>query len=85
LDQVCKRLQPGYLRRWLADPQSVLPYSPMPRNFPSHGEPKNQDLLPGGGLEQLDAVEQLLLEYDEYAKGKMSIRKQMPQKPIDGV
>jgi cbb3-type cytochrome oxidase cytochrome c subunit len=82
------RLQRQYIHRWLADPKTVLPYTPMPQNFPPQGETKSQDLLPGGGLTQLDAVEQLLVEYDEYAKGKLSIRKMMPppsQQPQDGL
>ncbi len=74
------RLQRQYIHRWLADPKSVLPYTPMPQNFPPRGEPQDENLLPGNGLEQLDAVEQLLVEYGEYAKGKMPIRKMMPAK-----
>jgi cytochrome c553 len=85
LADVGGRLQPRYIHRWLADPRTVLPYTPMPQNFPPQGEPQGQELLPGGSIEQLAAVEQLLIEYDEYAKGKMSIRKMVPQQPIDGL
>lgn len=80
LADVGGRLQPQYLHRWLADPKTVLPYTPMPQNFPPQGEPRGQDLLPGSSLEQLNAVEHLLLEYDEYAKRKMSVRKMMEAK-----
>ncbi|MCC6125705.1 MAG: c-type cytochrome [Pirellulales bacterium] len=77
------RLRPRYLRRWLADPKSVLPYTPMPQIFPPVGDPQGQELLPGSSLEQLDAVAQLLLEYHEYAKSKLSIKKLMPPRPKD--
>ena len=68
LTQVGRRLKPDYLRRWLANPKSVLPYTAMPVNFPPTGEPLGQDLFPGSSQEQLDAVVELLLHYDEYAR-----------------
>jgi cbb3-type cytochrome oxidase cytochrome c subunit len=77
------RLQPRYIRRWLADPKSALPYTPMPQIFPPSGEPQGQELLPGSSPEQLDAVGQLLIEYNEYAKSKLSIEKQMPPRSKD--
>jgi len=33
LDRVGRRIRPEYLRRWLADPKSVVPYTGMPVNF----------------------------------------------------
>ncbi len=66
LDQVGRRIRPDYLRRWLANPQSALPYTAMPVNFPPSGPPLGQDLLPGSSQEQLDAVLDLLLNYDWY-------------------
>jgi hypothetical protein len=85
LAEVGRRLQPHYLRRWLGDPKMTLPYTPMPQNFPPEGEPGGQELLPGSSLEQLDAVERLLIEYDDYAKAKMSIQKMIPQPPQGGL
>ena len=38
LDEVGKRLRPEYLRRWLADPKSVLPYTAMPAHFSVLGQ-----------------------------------------------
>lgn len=58
-----QRLRPEYLRRWLANPKSVLPYTAMPVNFPPGGPPLGQDLFPGTSREQLDAVMDLLLHY----------------------
>jgi hypothetical protein len=74
LDRVGRRIRPEYLRRWLADPKSVLPYTGMPVNFPSTGDPLGQDLLPGASREQIDAVIDLLLNYDWYMNQRTSIR-----------
>jgi cbb3-type cytochrome oxidase cytochrome c subunit len=67
LEQVARRIRPEYLRRWLAAPKSALPYTAMPQNFPPSGNPLGQDIYPGTSLEQLDAVVELLLNYDWYA------------------
>lgn len=74
LAEVGQRIRPEYLRRWLADPKSVLPYTGMPVNFPPEGPPMGQDLLPGSSREQLDAVVDLLLHYDTYLQRRTSIR-----------
>jgi cbb3-type cytochrome oxidase cytochrome c subunit len=80
LDQVGRRIRPGYLRRWLANPKSVLPYTAMPVNFPPTGEPLGQDLLCGTSLEQLDAVRELLLYYDWYMGRRHSVRQMVEGK-----
>jgi len=74
LDRAGKRLRPAYLRRWLANPKSLLPYTGMPVNFPPTGPPMGQDLLEGESIEQLDAVMDLLLNYDGYMNRRTSIR-----------
>lgn len=74
LAEAGRRLRPDYLRRWLADPKSVLPYTGMPVNFPPEGPPMGQDLLPGSSREQLEAVVDLLLHYDSYLQKRTSIR-----------
>ena len=66
LEQVAERIRPGYLRQWLANPRSMLPYTPMPVNFPPQGPPLGQDLYPGRSIEQLDGVMDLLLHYPAY-------------------
>jgi cbb3-type cytochrome oxidase cytochrome c subunit len=73
LERVGSRLRPEYLRRWLANPKSVLPYTAMPVNFPPD-QAMGQELLPGTSLEQLDAVMGLLLDYDQSMKRRTSIR-----------
>jgi cytochrome c551/c552 len=61
-----RRLEPEALRRWLADPRSVLPYTAMPINFPPDGPPQGQELLQGESTDQIDAVIDLLINYDRY-------------------
>jgi len=72
LAEVGRRLRPDYVRRWLANPRSQLPYTPMPVNFPPDGVPLDQQLFPGSSLEQLEAVLDLLLHYDWRIKSWMS-------------
>jgi len=69
-----RRLRPEYIRRWLAHPQAVRPYTPMPVNFPPTGDPLGQDLLRGTSLEQIDAVSELLRRYESYQLQRTSVR-----------
>ncbi len=73
LQRVGRRLRPEYVRRWLANPRSVLPYTAMPVNFPLDKQ-MGQELLPGTSPQQLDAVLDLLLDYDGYLRSRVSIR-----------
>ena len=73
LDRVGGRIRPDYLRRWLAKPSSLLPYTAMPVNFPPEGEPLVPGVYPGSSLEQLDAVMDLLLNYDWYMTRRTSV------------
>jgi hypothetical protein len=74
LERIHKRLRPGYLRRWLADPTSNLPYTNMPANFVRQ-EINNQALYHGTSSEQLDAVVDLLLNYDQVMKDRTTVAK----------
>lgn len=76
LERVGSRIRPEYLRRWIANPKSILPYTAMPVNFPID-QSLGQDLLPGSSREQLDAVVDVLLSYDGYMKRRTSIREWM--------
>ena len=67
LERAGQRLRPEYLRRWLGSPKSVLPYTAMPVNFPSD-KLLGQAIYPGNSLDQLDAVMDLLLNYDGYVR-----------------
>lgn len=80
LQRVGQRLRPEYVRRWLANPRSVLPYTAMPVNFPL-GKSMGQDLLPGTSAEQLDAVLDLLLNYQGYLRSRVSIRAMVEETP----
>lgn len=75
LEVVGRRMRPEYLRRWLANPKSVLPYTAMPVNFPPTGEPLGQDLYRAPSAEQLDALVELLLNYDQYMGRRTSVQK----------
>ena len=80
LAQVYRRLRPDYVRNWVAKPKAVLPYTNMPIVFKSNPEDKQfgggvkQDLYHGKRLEQLDAVVDLLMNYDWYVKQRANIR-----------
>ena len=78
LSRVYRRLRPGFLRRWLAKPKSLLPYSGMPDNFE---KPLSQELFKGDRLEQLDGVVDLLLNYDRFMKKKTSISSMVKPPP----
>lgn len=73
LDQVYARLRPDYLRDWIANPQRILPYTPMPVNFPPD-KPASQELFKGSSEQQVMAVVDLLLNYDTFMKNRNSIR-----------
>jgi len=75
LANVGRRIRPEYVRRWLANPRAALPYTGMPVNFPPTGEPIGQDLFKGSSVEQLDAVMDVLLNYEWYMSRRTSIRK----------
>lgn len=79
LTAVSRRLRPEYLYCWLSRPQAVLPYTAMPVNFPPEGGPLDPSVFPGTSREQLDAVADLLLNYEWYLKQQTSIRRLMGQ------
>lgn len=75
LSQVYKRLRGDYVRKWIAKPGSVLPYTPMPVVIPYAGQQLvPQTLFHGTSTEQLDGVVDLLMNYDRYAAGRATIK-----------
>ncbi|MBM3998421.1 MAG: hypothetical protein FJ297_02570 [Planctomycetes bacterium] len=80
LSQIYDRLRPDYLRRWIARPTSVLPYTGMPVNIPyKAGEPFDgttvpQDLYHGTALQQVDALVDLLSNYDRFAATRSKVQ-----------
>ena len=86
LSKVHRRLRPDYLRRWIAKPASILPYTSMQQNFKYSPETPAQDgfvikdaagedmkYVHGTSTQQLDAVVDLLMNYDDYMKQRVSM------------
>ncbi len=72
LADVHARLRPTYVRNWVALPSRILPFTAMPENIKYAPEPPyyggiSQDLYHGTSIEQIDAVVDLLMNYDSYA------------------
>ena len=80
LARVYERLRPDYVRKWIANPKQLLPYTSMPQNIPyPAGIDKN--LYHGESIEQVDVLVDLLMNYDEYAKGHNKIAPLVQQAP----
>ena len=79
LADVYRRLRPEYLRKWLAKPNSILPYTAMPVNVPYDpdkpflGTTVPQDLYHGASVEQVDALVDLLMNFDQYARQETKV------------
>jgi hypothetical protein len=88
LTRVYRRFRPDYLREWIANPKTKLPYTAMPVNIPydANAEYKGgvaQELYHGDSVEQLDALVDLLMNFDQYSKGKTDVAKDVkpPEQP----
>lgn len=86
LDQVYRRLRPDYVRRWIAKPERILPYTGMPVNIPYDPTPPNfggvsQALFPGPSIMQLDGVVDMLMNFDEYTRRKTSVKGLVKEAP----
>jgi hypothetical protein len=80
------RLRPDWLRRWIAKPVSLLPYTPMPVNIPYHPDQPHlggvdQTLYHGTSIEQLDALVDLLLNFDAFATARSGVQAQVQSAP----
>ncbi|MCA9176030.1 MAG: hypothetical protein KDB14_16200 [Planctomycetales bacterium] len=79
LARVYERLRPQYLREWIAKPNGILPYTAMPVNVPYDAEKPflgstvPQDLYHGTSVEQVDALVDLLMNYDVYAQQESKV------------
>jgi hypothetical protein len=69
---------------WIANPKRFLPYTGMPVNIP-FDKPVSADLYDGTSEQQVDALTDLLMHYDMFAKKNLSLeaylRQQQPQQP----
>jgi hypothetical protein len=78
LTDVYRRLKPDYLRRWIAQPNMILPYTSMPVNVkydpaaPFQGG-VSQDLYHGTSTEQVDALVDLLMNYDQFSRSSRKV------------
>jgi hypothetical protein len=86
LSEVYRRLRPEFVRRWVANPVRILPYTGMPVNIPYDPQAANlggvnQALFPGTSIQQLDGLVDLLMNFDEYAKRQTSVRSLVKEPP----
>jgi cytochrome c551/c552 len=69
LADVYRRLRPEYVRNWIANPKIFLPYTSMPVNIPFQDPPPIlSQLYHGTNVEQVQALADLLMNYDQYAR-----------------
>ncbi len=62
LTNAYKRLRPGWLERWIANPQKFLPYeTSMPMNFPADKPAQFQEFFVGTPLERVQAARDLIM------------------------
>ncbi len=72
LYHVKRRLRSSWVKKWLAGPETILPYTVMP-NFWPDGESLNTEILDGDPEKQINALTKYLMEigYNEF-HGKMN-------------
>jgi hypothetical protein len=70
LARVHERLRPGYVHDWIANPKRFLPYTGMPVNIP-FDKPVSQDLYKGTSEQQVNALTDLLMHFDTFAKSNL--------------
>ncbi|MFM8495700.1 MAG: hypothetical protein ACKOEM_09260, partial [Planctomycetia bacterium] len=80
LERVHERLRPDYVHNWIANPKRFLPYTGMPVNIP-FDKPVSQDLYAGTSEEQVDALTDLLMHFDTFAKRNLSLDAYLRQQP----
>jgi hypothetical protein len=85
LADVYRRLRPEYVRDWIANPKMILPYTSMPVNIPYQDPPPIlSQLYHGTNVEQIDALTDLLMNYDEYARRSTRIADRVQPVPTEG-
>jgi cytochrome c551/c552 len=80
LERVHERLRPGYVHDWIANPKRFLPYTGMPVNIP-FDKPVSQDLYAGNSEQQVDALTDLLMHFDLFAKRNLSLEAFLKAEP----
>ena len=84
LDRVYQRLRPDFVEAWLANPQRKLPYTGMPINFPPRIDPNEtirRQFIPGDSRDALEAVVDLLVNFDALMKSQTSMKSLVKEPP----
>jgi hypothetical protein len=82
LAEVYRRLRPDYVRDWIANPKMILPYTSMPVNIPYENPPEIlQQLYHGTNVQQVEALTDLLMNFDEYARQSTRIADRVQPAP----
>jgi hypothetical protein len=86
LADVYRRLRPDFVRDWIANPKTILPYTSMPVNIPYQDPPPILgQLYHGSNVEQIGALTDLLMNYDQYARQSTRIADRVvPAPPAEG-
>lgn len=87
LERVHERLRPDYVHDWIANPKRFLPYTGMPVNIPFDA-PVSQELYRGTSEQQVDALTDLLMHFDAFAKRSLPLEAYLgplaaPQQPAN--
>jgi hypothetical protein len=84
LAEVYRRLRPDFVRKWIANPKMILPYTSMPVNIPFQDPPPILgQLYHGTNVEQIDALTDLLMNYDQYARQSTRIADRVVPAPME--
>jgi hypothetical protein len=85
LADVYRRLRPEFVRNWIANPKMILPYTSMPVNIPYQDPPAIlSQLYHGSNVEQVQALSDLLMNYDQYARQSTTIADRVKPTPVEG-
>src|SRR5437763_11338627 len=85
LADVYRRLRPDFVRDWIANPKMILPYTSMPVNIPYENPPAILgQLYHGDNVEQVLALAELLMNYDQYARQSTRIADRVQPAPAEG-
>jgi hypothetical protein len=85
LADVYRRLRPDYVRDWIANPKMILPYTSMPVNIPYQEPPAVlSQLYHGTNVEQVQALTDLLMNYDQYTRQSTKIADRVQPAPTEG-
>ena len=87
LSRIHNRLRPDYVRRWIANPKKILPYTAMPVNIPfnpsaPHLGGVDQSIYPGTSVQQLDGLVDLLMNFPTYSVNQNDVAELVDQQTV---